>query len=372
VRCPVMGDDSLRVSIARGGDGEVFVYVGSYTEAPAGFGEGIAVFRFDPESGALTPVQTVAGVQNPSFLAINDAGTGLFAVNELERGEVSAFLRDPQSGELTALNRQITHGSSPCYISLAQNGKFALIANYGGENVAVLQVARVGRLDPAKSVAEHKGSSVHPSRQTRPHPHMIAPTPDGQFVLATDLGTDEIVLYTLDEFSGELQRVGAVAAEPGSGPRHFAFAPDGRTLYVINELSSTLTVYDYDDARGQLAARQTVPALPAGFTGSSTCAHVAVSPDGRFVYGSNRGHDSIAIWSVDPMSGELSVAGHEPTQGKEPRNFALDPSGDWLLVANQHSGTIVSFHRDAETGRLTPTGQVVNVPTPVCVIFSRD
>lgn len=348
----------------------MFVYVGSYTEAPLGFGEGIAVFRFDPESGALAPVQTVTGVQNPSFLAINAAGTGLFAVNEVERGEVSAFLRDPATGQLTALNRQLTHGSSPCFISLALNGKFALVANYGGANVTVLQIARVGRLDPAKSVAEHKGSSISPSRQAGPHPHMIAPTPDGQYVLATDLGTDEIVVYTLDEFSGELQRADAVAAEPGSGPRHFAFSPDGRTLYVINELNSTLTAYDYNAIVGRFTARQTVPALPAGWIGASTCAHVAVSPDGRFVYGSNRGHDSIVIWAVDGASGELSVVGHEPTLGKEPRNFCLDPSGAWLLVANQHTGSIVSFRRDAETGRLTASGQVANVPTPVCVVFS--
>ncbi|MCC6790483.1 MAG: lactonase family protein [Thermomicrobiales bacterium] len=349
----------------------MFVYVGSYTEAPLGFGEGIVVYRFDAESGGMTPVQTVAGVQNPSYLALNAAGTGLFAVNEIERGEVSAFLRDPQSGELTPLNRQLSHGSSPCFISLDAGGKFAFVANYGGQNVTVLQIARVGRLDPAKCVAEHKGASVNPRRQAGPHPHMIAATPDGNFVLATDLGTDEIVVYTIDEFSGELTRAGATKTEPGSGPRHFAFAPNGRTLYAINELDNTLAVYDYDGDRGQLTPRQISPALPADFTGTSYCAHVAVSPDGRFVYGSNRGHDSIAIWAVDDATGEVSLIGHEPTRGKEPRHFSLDPSGEWLLVANQNSGTVVSFRRDAATGRLTPAGPAVSVPTPVCVIFSR-
>lgn len=350
----------------------MFVYVGSYTEPPQGFGEGISVYRFDPASGALSHVQTVRGVPNPSFLALNAQGTGLFAVNELERGEVSAFARDPQSGQLTALNRQLSHGSAPCYISLNSTGRFALVANYNGKNVTVLQIARVGRLDPAKSVTEHKGSSVNPLRQEGPHPHMIAETPDGRFVLATDLGTDQIVVYTLDEFSGELALVGSTAVEPGAGPRHFAFAPNGRTVYVLNELHSTLTVFDYDGERGELTARQTISALPTGFEGKSTCAHIAVSPDGRFVYGSNRGHDSIAIWAVDDATGEVSVAGHESTQGKEPRNFSLDPTGEWLLVANQHSGTLVTFRRNPDTGGLTSTGQVVMTPNPVAVLFSRD
>jgi 6-phosphogluconolactonase len=350
----------------------VFVYVGSYTEPSQGRGEGISVYRFDSETGALSHVQTVADVANPSFLALDPTGRSLFAVNELERGEVSAFARDPQTGELTALNRQLSHGSAPCYISLDASGRFALVANYNGETVTVIPIARVGRLDPPTSVLTHKGSSVHPDRQVGPHPHMIAPTPDGRFVLATDLGTDQIVVYRLDSDTGQLVQTGCVNAEPGAGPRHFAFAPNGRTLYVLNELDSTLAVYDYDGDRGALTPRQTVSALPEGFDGESTCAHIVVSPDGRFIYGSNRGHDSIAIFAVDEASGYVTPAGHEPTQGKVPRNFGLDPTGSWLLAANQGSDTIVTFRRDPDSGALTPTGQVTDSPTPIAILFSRD
>lgn len=345
----------------------MFVYIGSYTEPPAGLGPGISVYRFDPGSGALAHVQTIAGIRNPSYLAMNEQGTGLFAVNELERGEVSAFLRDPGTGELTALNRQLSHGSSPCHISLDRTGRFAFVANYGGGNITVFPIARVGRLDPAMSVIQHQGSSVNSQRQAEPHPHMAAATLDGRYVLVTD----RIYVYALDE-SGQLTPAGSVDAEPGAGPRHVAFAPNGRTLYVLNELNSTLVVYDYDAERGALTPRQTVPALPDGFGGQSACAHVAVSPDGRFVYGSNRGHDSIAIWAVDSATGEVSVVGHEPTGGEGPRHFSLDPSGAWLLVANQRSGTLVSFRRDPETGRLTRSGQATNTPSPVAVLFSRD
>ena len=202
---------------------------------------------------------------------------------------------------------------------------------------------------------------------------MIAPDPTGRFVLATDLGTDRILVYRLDDATGRLtpndRGPSAAAASPGDGPRHFAFGPDGRRLYVINELASTLTVYGYDGDRGALRARQTVSTLPEGFDGDTTCAHVAVSPDGGFVYGSNRGHDSIAIWAVDRASGDLTPVGHEPTQGRNPRNFALDPSGTWLLAANQRSDTIVVFRRDAGSGRLTATGQVTRTGSPVAIVF---
>jgi 6-phosphogluconolactonase len=354
----------------------VFVYVGTYTEPPSGRAEGIYVLRFDTGSGSLTPVRTVTGVPNPSFLALGADRQHLYAVNELTEGGVSAFARDPRTGELRALNRQLSHGADPCYVGLDTSGRFVLVANYSGGTVSALPIAAGGTLDPASSVIRHEGSSVDPTRQTRPHAHMIGSTPDGRYVLATDLGADRIVVYQLDTATGRLVPNASgppfAAAEPGAGPRHFAFAPNGRTVYVINELASTLTVYAYDGERGELRSRQTVSSLPVGFAGENSCAHVVVSPDGRFVYGSNRGHDSIAIWATDETSGEVTPAGHESTRGKTPRGFALDPTGAWLLAANQDSDTIVTFRRDPGSGNLTATGQVTEIPSPVAVLFAQD
>ena len=352
----------------------MYLYVGAYTEPPAGTAEGISVYRFDQASGELELVHTVRNVANPSFLAISADRRSLFAVNELDRGGVSAFARDPASGELTALNWQSSHGDSPCHISLSADGGHALVANYGSGTIAALPVGEDGRLDAASSVVQHEGSGADPKRQDGPHAHMIAPTPEGRFVLASDLGTDSVMICRLED--GRLvpnaDGPASVAAEPGAGPRHFAFAPDGKTAYVINELNSTLTVYSWDGTRGELIPRQTVSSLPDGFDGRNTCAQVVVSPDGRIVYGSNRGHDSIAIWAVDNASGALTAIGHEPTRGKDPRNFAIDPSGHWLLAANQRSDTVVTFRRNPKTGLLTPIGQVAQTPAPVCIVFGED
>lgn len=347
----------------------MFVYVGTYTEAPQGAGEGIYVCRFDPASGALTPVQAVPGLANPSFLAVAPGGRHLYAVVEGEEGQVAAFDRDPQTGGLRELNRQPSGGAAPCHVSLDASGRYALVANYTSGTLAVLPVDPDGRLRPATDVIRHEGSGPDPARQDGPHAHMVAPAPDGRAVLATDLGTDAVWVYRLDAAAGRLVPHGRARARAGAGPRHFAFAPDGRTVYVLNELDSTLTAYAYDGAAGTLTPRQTVPALPEGFAGENTCAQVVVAPDGRFVYGSNRGHDSVATWAVDGASGELRPAGHTPTGGATPRNVALDPTGAWLLAANQGSGTVVSFRRDPDSGALTPTGQVAEIPAPVVVVF---
>ncbi len=352
----------------------MYVYVGAYTESPLGHGEGIYVFDFDPTNGELTPNRIIRNVANPSFLVLDAEQRFLYAVNELDEGYVSAFARDPQSGDLTFINKQPSHGAAPCYISLDTTSRFALVANYTGGTIAVLPIAQNGSLQPASTVIRHEGSSVHPSRQEGPHPHMIAVTPDDRFVLATDLGADQIVLYELDTTTGKLSPAthgsGFAKTDQGAGPRHFAFAPNGKSLYVINELASTLTVYEYDAERGELRPRQTVSSLPEDFAGENTGAQVLVSPDGRFVYGSNRGHHSITIWSVDAESGALSLVGHESTRGEGPRNFTIDPTGSWLIAANERSDTVVTFRRDQESGMLTATGQPVEVPTPVAVLFS--
>ena len=352
----------------------MFVYVGAYTEPHYnGKAEGISIFDFDPASGALRPIGVVAAVANPSFLALDDSGRFLYAVNEVADGGVTALARDPQSGALTALNQEPSHGADPCYVSPAGDGRFALVANYTSGTVAVLPVAGNGRLGPATDVIQFEGSGPRP-QQDGSHAHMIAPDPSGRHVLATDLGADQLYVYRLDTAAGKLVPNAAgtptVKEQPGAGPRHFAFAPDGRALYVINELDSTLSVYRYDGERGALDPIQTVATLPEGFAGENACAHVVVSPDGRFVYGSNRGHDSIAIWAVGE-GGRVTPVGHEPTRGKTPRGFALDPAGDWLLVANQDSDTIVPFRRERETGALTATGEVIASPSPVAVLFAE-
>jgi 6-phosphogluconolactonase len=354
----------------------MFVYVGAYTEPPQGTAEGIAVFRFDPDSGALSPVQSVAGITNPSFLTLDAEQRYLYAVNELNEGGVTAFARDVDTGTLVPLNRQLSHGADPCYISFDGSGHYVMVANYSGGNVTVLPITADGHLEPATSVIHHGGteSSVSSSRQKEPHPHMVAPAAGGRLILVTDLGLDRVFVYRLDAITGQLAPnepgPGWVNAPPGSGPRHFAFGADGRCLYVINELGSTLTVFTYEGETGEMRPVQTVSTLPEGFAGENACAHVVVSPDGRFVYGSNRGHDSIAVWRIGSECGEVELVGHEPTRGQSPRNFSLDPSGDWLLVANQHSDTIVTFRRDRDTGTLTAAGPVTATPSPVAIVFS--
>ena len=357
-----------------------WVYVGTYTSTPPwarGRAEGIYVYRLDPASGALTPAQTVGGVVNPSFLAIEPRGRFLYAAEEATAtgdepgGAVSAFARDPASGALTFLNRQLSHGDDPCYVSVDRTGRFVFVANYTSGSVVVLPIGDDGRLGPASDVRRHEGSSVDPRRQAGPHAHSIVPAPTGGHVLVADLGLDQVLVYRPEPTRGSLLPHDPPAASlpPGSGPRHLAFAPDAARAYVINELGSTLTSCTWDGAHGTLTPRQTVSTLPAGFDGRNSCADVRVAPSGRFVYGSNRGHDSIAIFAVDAATGTLTPAGHESTQGRTPRGFAIDPTGTFLLAANQESDTIVTFRIDAETGQLTPTGQVAASPSPVCVAF---
>jgi 6-phosphogluconolactonase len=352
----------------------MFVYVGAYTESPAGSADGISVYRFDPQTGALSVIQVAPGSPNPSFVALSPDRRHLYVVSELDVGGVRSFVRNPVTGELSALNHQPSHGSSPCYISVDPTGRYALVANYGDGVVTALPIAADGHVQPATSVVQQEGSSVVAGRQDGPHAHMIRVTPDGRYVLATDLGADRIFVYRLDLESGLLESNDAgpasAASSPGTGPRHFAFAPDGRSLYAINELASSLTAWAWDAEWGSLSQIETVSMLPEGFAGDNSGAEVVVSPDGRFVYASNRGHDSIAIFAAGGDG--LTLVGHEPTQGKSPRGFNLDPTGSWLLVANQRSDSIVIFRRDTDTGLLSATDQVVHSPTPVAIVFARE
>ncbi len=345
-------------------------YTGAYTEEPMGHAEGIGYVRFDPETGAIGPPGETTPARNPSFLTLAANGTRLYAVDELEEGAVSAFKRDPATGALERINEVSTGGAHPCHLSLDAAGRFLLVANYTGGNVAVIPIAGDGSLEPASQVLAHEGSSVKLERQGEPHPHMILPSPDGRYVYVTDLGTDQIVCYRLDTDTGTLVDVANTKVTPGMGPRHFAYSSDGRTMVVIGELDSTLKSYAMQ-GDGTLTEVSSVSTVPDDFAGSNSCAHVLFSPDGRFVYGSNRGHDSIAVAAFDAESRQLEIVEIVPTGGREPRNFTLDPTGGWLLAANQNSDTITVFRRDESTGKLTASGASIATPSVVCLLFTE-
>lgn len=287
-------------------------------------------------------------------------------------GAVSAFALNRSSGLLAPLNQQLTHGEGPCYVSVDSAGKWLLAANYRSGNVAVFPIQADGRLGAATSVVQHQGGSVHPERQAGPHAHSVIPDPANQYVLVADLGLDKIMLYRFDTARGVLTPNDPpwAATQPGAGPRHLVFHPNGRFFYSVNELGSTVMAWTYDATRGVLHELHTLPTLPQGFAGVSYVAHVQVAPSGRFLYVSNRGHDSLAIFAIGE-SGALAYVAHVPTLGQWPRHFAIDPTGKLLLAANQHSNTIVSFRIDPETGLLTHAGAVTQVPAPVCVQFAE-
>ena len=365
---------------------EQFVYVGTYTGP--GRAEGIYVYRYNPEKGVLTHAHTVRGVDSPSFLALDRDQRHLYAVNERsgqqgqqgQQGEhtggVSAFAVDQQTGNLTLLNTHPTRGNAPCYVSVDPSGRCVLVANYSTGSVAVFPIQRDGSLDEMSDFVQHEGRSTNPRRQEGPHAHSILPTPDGRYVLSCDLGIDRVLIYTLDAEQGKLSpsQIPFAQVNSGAGPRHLAFHPNGRLVLVNGEIDSSLAVFAYDADRGALQIVDAISSLPEGVYGPSirnSTAHVTVHPNGRFAYVSNRGHDSLAIYAIDPESGRVRLVGHQSTGGQTPRGFNLDPAARFLLAANQNSGTVVSFAVDGDTGRLTPTGHVTDVPWPVCVTFTR-
>lgn len=350
------------------------VFFGTYTND--GASQGIYRATLDLATGALTPAALAATARNPSFLALAPGGRFLYAVGEYgdpakdEPGSVSAYAID-EAGELTLLNQVSSRGAWPCHVSLTPSGRHALVANYGSGSVAAFPVAEDGRLVDRPGVARHAGSGPNRERQEAPHAHSIFADATGRRVYAADLGIDRVVIYTLDEASGALAagpaEPGRVA--PGAGPRHLAFHPSGRWAFVNNELTSTATSFAVDAASGALTEVQTVTTLPAEFSGRNSTAQILTSPDGRWVYVSNRGHDSIAIFAVDAASGRLTPVGIEPTGGRTPRNFNIEPGGRLLLAANQRSNNVVVFRIDAATGRLAATGATIDVPQPVSVVF---
>ncbi len=352
----------------------VRVFVGTY---PGGKSLGIYVFAIDPVSGRLVTGPTLAGPSgNPSFLALHPSGRFLYAVNEVanfrggKTGAVSAFAVDPITGKLALLNQQPSQGANPCHLVVDRSGRHLVVANYTAGNVAVLPLGSDGRIEPASSVRRYTGSGPNKARQEGPHAHAVLFDGAQRYLLCADLGTDAI---HVERFDGGAARLtpndpDGVALEPGSGPRHLAWRPSGEALYAINELRSTVCAFRWDATRGVLTPFQTITALPEGFTGDNTAAEVAVSPDGRFVYASNRGDDSLAVFAADP-SGKLSPAGRFPTGGRTPRSFAIDPAGRWLIVANQGSDSVAVFRLDPETGAPGVVGAPISIPAPVCILF---
>lgn len=355
--------------------GQTLVYVGTYTRGERE--EGIYVYRMDPSSGALEFSSKATGIENPSFLDIDPSRRFLYAVAEIGEssgkpgGAVNAYSIAPDSGQLTYLNQQPTLGDGPCHLSVDHTGKYVLVANYGSGSVCILPIESDGRLGASTDFVQHEGSSVDPQRQQGPHAHSINIDAANRFAFAPDLGIDKVMIYRLDLDRGKLapsdQR--SVQTQAGAGPRHFDFHPGGAYAYVINELGSTVTAFAYDESNGSLRELQTVSTLPDDFVGTSHTADVHVAPSGRFLYGSNRGHNSITVFAIDESTGELSYVDHEPTGGETPRNFAIDPTGTFLLAANQDTDTIVTFRIGQQTGRLESTGHVADVPTPVCLKF---
>ena len=343
------------------------VYIGTYTGEAS---KGIHAFRFDDGSGGLTPLGLVSETPNPSFLTASSDGRFVFAVNEVQSfegrpgGSVRSFIVDPASAKLTEVSVQPTIGSGPCHLALDRTGRYLAVANYGGGNYALFPVGVDGRLQAATSVV----TGAWPG-SPKPLGHMVGFDAGNRFLIAADKGLDRMLIYRFDASTGVISptRESATALPTGSGPRHFAFHPNGRWLFTINELSATITTFLWDAVSGDLTAMGSAPTRPADVTGGTT-AEIAVHPNGRFVYGSNRGHDSIAVFSVGP-DGALTLVEHEATRGQMPRNFAVDPTGRWLIAGNQRSNTLAVFSIDQTTGVLTPVGSLVSIGSPASVLF---
>lgn len=352
------------------------MYVGTYAKPEE---DSIFLYKLNVSTGALTRLGATKAGANPSYLTLDSRHERLYAVNETTdfqgkaSGAVSAFAIDQKTGGLAFLNQQSALGSAPCYISLDKMNRYALVASYLGGNVGLLPIEPNGELAPIADTQQHMGSSVH-KNQKAPHAHCILPDPANRFVFAVDLGTDKVYGYRLDakEDALEPSATPAFTAAPGAGPRHLTFHPGGQLAYLINELNSTITALRYDEGAGTFQEIQTLTTLPSDFKGENSCADIHVAPNGEFLYGSNRGHDSLVVYAIDLTTGRLTLVQHVPTLGQKPRNFTIDPTGQLVLVANQATNNIVTFRVDRETGKLTPTGKSVQVPAPVCLQVVED
>ncbi|MFM8617842.1 MAG: lactonase family protein [Opitutaceae bacterium] len=358
------------------GPTDTLVYVGTYTGPKS---QGIYLFRLkaDGAAPALEPLGLAVEAPQPSFLAVDPSRNLLFALNESgswngqPTGSVASYAIDRQTGKLRKLSETSSAGAAPCHLVLDRSGHNLLVANYSAGNVALIRVDADGRLSAPQSIQQHRGQSVNPARQKGPHAHAVTLDPAERFLFGCDLGIDKVMAYRFDAEHGSLTPHEPAFAQlkPGAGPRHMVFRPDGRFAYVVNELDSTVTAFAYDAARGRLREVQNVSTLPAGFGGRSTTAEILVHPNGRLLYASNRGHDSLARFTIDPESGRLTATGHHPTGGKTPRHFGLDPTGTLLAMGNQDSDTIVLARVDPKTGALESSPHVASAPSPVCHVF---
>lgn len=355
-------------------DKDVYLYVGSYAEAEE---YGLHVFVYDEKNLQIKEIQQLSGHRNPSFLAIHPSGDFLYSVNEIadfngvSEGSVTSFAIDRDSGELEYINQQSSKGAHPCHISVPDNGNHILVANYSGGNLAVLPVAPDGSLEMASDIVQHEGSGINERRQRGPHAHSIYPNLDGSMIFSADLGTNKVMIYEAVNDEGALIPNSIqpyLKMEPGAGPRHIAFHPSGKWIYVINELNSTITRLEFDPQTGNAHVLESVTTLPEGWDDESFCADIHVHPSGRFLYASNRGHNSIAVFKIE-NDGRVVPKGHESVRGEWPRNFAIDPAGARIFVANQHSNNITIFDIDQNSGGLSFTGIELKIQKPVCIKF---
>ncbi len=350
---------------------KTILYVGTYTGKTS---EGIYVYELDMSSGALTPLHTVGDIENPSFLAIDSNSKYLYSVHELNNyhgertGAIRSFKIDPDTWNLTLLSEQPSFGEHPCHVTVTETGDYVFLANYTSGSVSMFPV-HDGVIEAMSDTAQHVGSGPNKGRQQGPHAHSVNLSPDGRFLYVMDLGIDKIMIYDLQAIPGQLTPAETpfVKTAPGAGPRHFTFHPNGKIAYAINELNSTITSYMYAAENGLLTEIETVQTLPADFGGQNTTADIHITPDGRFLYSSNRGHDSLVIFKIDGQTGKLELVGHQSVLGQTPRNFAIDPTGAFLLVANQNSDNIVVFSINKATGELQDTGHRAEVSLPVCL-----
>jgi len=359
-------------------NGKYLFYVGTYTENGSS-SKGIYAYRYDAATQEITSLGLATETTSPSWVAIHPNGRFLYAVNEIQNykgpnsGGVSAFSIDRTTGKLTFLNEVASRGADPCYVTVDPSGKYVLVANYTGGSIASFPIAADGKLGEASAFVQHTGHGLNPKRQEAAHAHSIDLSPDEHFAFVDDLGLDELLVYKFDKNKGSLKPNNPPFAklDAGAGPRHFALHPSGQYAYVISELASTVTAFAVASKAGTVNRLQTISTLPDGFKGENDDAEIEVHPSGKFLYASNRGHDSITVFSIDPDKGTLALVEHASTLGKEPRNFAIDPTGTLLFAENQNSNNIVVFRIDQKTGKLTATGKTLEVGQPVCIKFLK-
>jgi 6-phosphogluconolactonase len=347
---------------------DTFIYFGSHSNRP---GAGFSLAHFDTDTGVLTKPQFLLEAKEPAYFIIHPDGRHLYTCNSGNPGGVSAYAIDPRTGGLTLLNRELAGGGDTSYISLDRTNRFALAANYDGGNFAVFAIKPDGSLGDWTAFVQHMGKSVNPQRQTHPYAHSIVVDPTNRFALVADLGVDKLFVYRFDEKTGKISPndPAFVIVPPGSGARHVKFHPNGHWVYLITEMGSTVIGYDWDTAKGTLTEFQNISTLPADFKDANACAELEVHPNGKFLYGTNRGHDSLAMFAIDQTNGHLTAIGHVPSGGKTPRNFAFDPTAKWIVCTNHGSNNAVVFRVDGETGKLTQQGEPISVPSPFCERF---